>query len=397
VKITTRTTKICFRLSSAVLRFGVARSRNRAARLDKFRSDLAESNSVALVNRILMFAVFAAALVSVATAQQVPAPETAPAGQAPPPARLPRDGFPTGPAARILSFTADVTSIQPGQSVTLKWAVVNADRIMLDQGIGIVTARGTRSLTPKSTTTYKLMALGYGAAGNSAQSVTVTVAGTSPGASQPASEISSTQPIPRMPDGTPDLSGIYIAPFMSIRAVEKVKLKPGAEKFRVGTDFGFDLTEHCLPPGVPGTTEWPYPLQIVQKPGLVLILYEAEHLFRVIPTDGQPHPADLDPTWMGNSVGRWDGDTLVVDVTGFNDKGVVEEYRHTAAYHVVERYRRTAYDKLSYEATIEDSNVFAAPWKVAGTMTLHPEWQIQEYVCEENNHNYKELFDPHKN
>ena len=109
-----------------------------------------------------------------------------------------------------------------------------------------------------------------------------------------------------------------------------------------------------MPPGVPGTTSWPYPLQIVQKPGLVLILYEAEHLFRVIPTDGETHPVDLDPTWMGNSVGKWEGDTLVVDVTGFNDKGAVEEYRHTAAYHVIERYRRTAYDKLSYEATIED-------------------------------------------
>jgi hypothetical protein len=354
------------------------------------------------MNRILIFAVFAAALASQAAAQQAPAPTQqpeptqapAPPNQAPPPARLPGDGFPTGPAAKVLTFTAEVNSSKPGESVTLKWAVVNADKVTLDQGIGVVTARGSRTVTPKRTTTYKLTALGYGAAGNSSESVTVTVAGTS--AEPSASETPVTEAIPHMPDGTPDLSGIYIAPFMSIRAVEKVRLKSGAESFDVGADYAFDLTEHCLPPGVPGTTEWPYPLQIVQKPGLVLILYEAEHLFRVIPTDGQTHPADLDPTWMGNSVGKWEGDTLVVDVTGFNDKGAVEQYRHTAAYHVIERYRRTAYDKLSYEATIEDPNVFAAPWKVAGTMTLHPEWQIQEYVCEENNHNYKELFDPHK-
>lgn len=96
------------------------------------------------------------------------------------------------------------------------------------------------------------------------------------------------------------------------------------------------------------------------------------------------------------SVGKWEGDTLVVDVTGFNDKGAVREYRHTAAYHVIERYRRIAYDKISYEATIEDPNVFAKPWTEAGTLTLHPEWYIQEYICEENNHDYKQLFDRFK-
>jgi len=355
------------------------------------------------MTRFLIFAVFAIlivvpmALPSPEGAQQTPTPteQTVPSQTPPPPARLPRDGFPTGPAAKILSFTAAANAIQPGESVALKWAVLNADKITLDHGIGVVAARGSRIVSPNRTTTYKLTALGYGAAGNSTQSITVTVAGTSP---EPAeSQTASAEEIPHMPDGTPDLSGIYIAAFMSIRAVEKVQLKPGAERFKVGADYAFDLTEHCLPPGVPGTTEWPYPLQIVQKPGLVLILYEADHLFRAIPTDGEQHPADLDPTWMGNSVGKWDGDTLVVDVTGFNDKGGVEEYRHTSAYHVIERYRRTAYDKLSYEATIEDPNVFVAPWKVAGTLTLHPEWQIQEYVCEENNHNYKELFDPHKN
>jgi hypothetical protein len=333
-----------------------------------------------------------AGLASIVSAQE----SSAPVSQPPAPARLPRDGFPTGPAAKVLSFTAEPSSIQPGQSVTLKWAVINADRIMLDHEIGIITARGTRTVSPQRTTTYKLTALGYGTAGNASQSVTVTVAGTTPEPAEPASESLSTQPIPRMPDGTPDLSGVYIGGFKSLHATGPVTLKPGAESARVGEDYGFDQTEHCLPPGIPGTTGWPYPLQIVQKPGLVVILYEAEHLFRVIPTDGRAHPEDLDPTWMGNSVGRWDGDTLVVDVTGFNDKGAVEEYRHSAAYHVIERYRRTAYDQIAYEVTIDDPNVFAAPWKMAATLKLHPEWQIQEYVCEENNHNYKELFDPHK-
>jgi hypothetical protein len=224
----------------------------------------------------------------------------------------------------------------------------------------------------------------------------VTVAGTVAAKSVSDAVPLAAHPVPHMPDGTPDLSGIYIAAFQSIKPTGPITLKPGAEKFKVGTDYGFDLTTRCLPPGIPGTTEWPYPLQIVQKPGLVLILYESEHLFRVIPTDGRAHPSDLDPTWMGNSVGKWEGDTLVVDVTGFNDKGAVREYRHTAAYHVIERYRRIAYDKISYEATIEDANVFAKPWTEAGTLTLHPEWYIQEYICEENNHDYKQLFDRFK-
>jgi hypothetical protein len=96
---------------------------------------------------------------------------------------------------------------------------------------------------------------------------------------------------------------------------------------------------------------------------------------------------------MGNSVGHWEGETLVVDVIGVNDKVTVGEYRHTTAYHVVERFQRVSYDTLKYSATIDDPNVFAQPWTEVGTFTLHPEWEIQEYVCEENNHDYKQLFD----
>ena len=346
-----------------------------------------------LAIQLLAGILFAAALAPAIAAQQEGPP---PPNGGLPPDRLPRDGFPVGPPAKVLSFTADSTAIKPGQPATLRWIVVNADKITLDQGIGAVAARGSRLVTPKATTTYHLTAFGYGDAGNSAQSVTITVAGTSAGPDIRA-ESPSAQEIPRAADGHPDLSGIYIAPYTSIHPITPVRLKPGKESFRVGSDFAFSMTEHCLPPGVPGITEWPYPFQIVQKPGLVVILYEGDHFFRVIPTDDSTHPDDLDPTWMGNSVGHWDGDTLVVDVTGFNDKGGLEDFRHTTALHVIERYRRTAYDRISYQATIEDPNVFAAPWTIAGTLNLHPEWQIQEYVCEDNNKDYKELFDPHKN
>ncbi len=204
------------------------------------------------------------------------------------------------------------------------------------------------------------------------------------------------RPVPRTPDGKPDLSGIYVAPFHALKPIGKITLKPGAEKYKVGPDYSFSLGEHCLPRGVPDTINEPYPIQIVQTPNLVVILYEAGELFRVIPTDGRPHPKDLDPTWMGNSVGHWEGDTLVVDVVGVNDKVSVGEYRHTTAYHVVERFERPSYDTLKYSATIEDPNVFAAPWTEASTLTLHPEWDIQEYICDENNHDYQKLFERYK-
>lgn len=304
----------------------------------------------------------------------------------------PPAGVPLGPKATVLNFTATPDSVQPGQSVTLSWVVVNADRISIDPAIGIVTTRGSLKVMPRQTTAYTISAVGRGGADK--KSVTVTVAGTkaAPESNETPGQYLESKPIPQL-DGHPDLSGVYIAGFdVHPDPTTPAVLKPGAEKYKVGEDYGFSLTERCLPPGVPGTTQWPYPLQIVQTPNQVVILYEAEHLFRVIPTDGRPHPSDLDPTWMGNSVGHWDGDTLVVDVTGFNDKGYVDVYRHTTAYHVIERYRRTAYDSVSYEAIIEDPNVFAKPWKMIGILHLHPEWQIQEYICEENNHNYDSLF-----
>ena len=331
--------------------------------------------------------VLAVALASGAAGQQAPAQ--------PPPSR---DGFPAGPHAQILSFTASPNSIQPGQSVTLQWAVINADRILLDRGIGIVAARDSRTVTPSVTTTYTLTAAPYRGATGDTKSVTVTVAGTTPAPddSAAASAALESKPVPRMPDGKPDLNGVYIAPFHSVRPIDQITLKSGAEKYHVGPEYTFSLGEQCLPRGVPDTINEPYPIQIVQNSFEVVILYEAGEYFRVIPTDGRPHPKDLDPTWMGNSVGHWEGDTLVVDVTGVNDKVSVGEYRHTTAYHVVERFQRVSYDTLKYSATIDDPNVFAAPWTEAGTFTLHPEWDIQEYICNENNHDYKKLFEQYK-
>lgn len=297
-------------------------------------------------------------------------------------------GFPMGPSGHVDSFTASPAVIQPGQSSWLTWAAVNSDDTSIDQCVGIVPTRGMKMVTPQATTTYTFKVGGRG--GNDRRSVTVTVAGTTPIPPEEGNKGCPAETIPQM-DGHPDLSGVYIGGF-GVGMQSNPILKPGAEKYRIvenPNDLGQGVL--CVPPGVPAATMQPYPLQIIQKPHLVVILYEAYNLFRVIPLD-VPHPPDLDPTWMGNSVGHWEGNTLVVDVTGFNDKTEIGEFHHTTAYHVVERYTRASYDTVTYTATIDDPNVFAAPFTYGGPLHLHPEWQIQEYVCEENNQNYQDLL-----
>ncbi|MEP6961722.1 MAG: hypothetical protein ABI995_06580, partial [Acidobacteriota bacterium] len=112
------------------------------------------------------------------------------------------------------------------------------------------------------------------------------------------------------------------------------------------------------------------------------------------PNNVAEHPVDPDPTWMGNSIARWEGDTLVVDIVGFNDKTELPGgFRHTESLHVVERFTRTDSDNLDYVATIEDSNVFAEPWKIERGFPLRPDLQtVSEFVCE-NNRDYTPFFE----
>ena len=320
--------------------------------------------------------------------------------QAPPPAGFPGVA-PEAPPARIVSFTADRESIAAGESVTLRWEAINAYAIELDPGFGAVATRGTRAIEPGATTTYTLNVTGP--AGVISESVTVRVSGalsdtrgatsdTAAAAAGTAAGARTDDPsIPRLSSGRPDLSGVWLGG-RDIRQVGQVVLGPGAESFRIpadATDLGQGAL--CLPPGVPAATSMPYPLQIVQRDDVVVILYEAYNLFRIVNV-GVPHPEDLDPTWMGHSVASWDGDTLVIDVSAFNDKTRIAGHAHTEAMHVVERYTRTGLDTIRYEATVEDPNVFAEPLRYEGVLARHPEWEIGEYVCAENNKDYAELF-----
>jgi hypothetical protein len=217
--------------------------------------------------------------------------------------------------------------------------------------------------------------------------------------------------IPRAADGKPDLSGIWITGALALiigdeeaKAIaqadvaagrkplvrEAPSYKPDAEAKRQyylsrrGID---DPMARCFISGVPRITTRPLPFQIVQMRGQVIILYEAHHAFRIIPTDGRPHPDDIEPSFNGDSVAHWEGDTLVVDVVGFNEKtwlagvGTI----HSEKLHVTERYTRDTYGTILYDVTVEDPEVLTKPWHEHEIFRLRPNERLREYECIENN------------
>jgi hypothetical protein len=226
------------------------------------------------------------------------------------------------------------------------------------------------------------------------------------------------KPVPRTADGKADLSGIWIATGAlmlmegeeAVRAVQEADkavgrrpvrrepppYKPEAEARRQyylsrrGIDDPMAL---CLMSGVPRITGRPLPFEIVQLPNRVIILYEVHHAFRIIPTDGRPHPDDIDPSYLGDSVGRWDGDTLVVDVAGFNDRtwlagtGTI----HSGKLRVTERYTRDTHDTIVYDVTMEDPEVFTKPWHTQEILRLRPNERIREYECIEDNEDLQRI------
>ncbi len=148
-----------------------------------------------------------------------------------------------------------------------------------------------------------------------------------------------------------------------------------------------DPTGRCLPAGIPRSVMLGlFPQQFVQTTTQVVILYEYQNAFRVIPFAAR-HSEDLLPSYMGDSVAHWDGDTLVVDVTGFNEITWLAGTGtfHSDALHVVERYTRVSKDRIDYEVTMEDPNVLTKPWKLQSSLMLREGTRLQEYICAENN------------
>ena len=246
--------------------------------------------------------------------------------------------------------------------------------------------------------------------------IVVALLAVGPAAAQPAASPAGAKalakPVPKAANGKPDLSGIWVATgalllfegeqaFAAAQAADKAAgraapppepppYKPDADAKRQyylarrGID---DPMGRCLLTGVPRIQYRPLPFEIVQLPNRTIILYEIHHAFRIIPTDGTPHPSDLEPSYLGDSVGRWDGDTFVVDVTAFNTNTWLSGVGtiHSDQLRVTERYTRDSFDTIRYEVTMEDPVVFTKPWHMYEVFRLRPSERIREYECIENN------------
>jgi len=221
-------------------------------------------------------------------------------------------------------------------------------------------------------------------------------------AAQAPSKPDAPKPAPRHTNGRIDINGLWQGggPIGNIADGlpngETIPLLPEARRVLESRQSKDDPQASCLPSGVPRIA--PYPWRIVETPTHIFFLFEANiHSYRQIFMDGRPHPRDPDPTWYGHSVGRWDGDTLVVDTVGFNDRFWFDfkGHPHTERLHIVERYTRTSASTLVNEITIDDPGAYARPFTVRFTAELAPAGdELMEYICAENNQDVPHLIGP---
>ena len=229
-------------------------------------------------------------------------------------------------------------------------------------------------------------------------------------ASEAPQQAANAQDIRRTPDGKPDFTGVWAGPGFrhtgkdtdsaTVRLYTDAKMasiKPEGESLfhraHTGNVRIDDPTAICLPNGLTRQIPSPYAQQFIQTPNQLVILYEYMHFFRVIPfgAPNRPHAADIEPTYMGDSLAWWDGDTLVIDTVGLN-RWMLDAYHpddggsrwHSDQAHVVERIKLTDRLNASYDVTIDDPAIFTAPWVENWSMQMKPTWKIFEFVCDDN-------------
>jgi len=193
----------------------------------------------------------------------------------------------------------------------------------------------------------------------------------------------------RHPDGGPsnNFLGDFKRPDPPMTPWAEKQFKAIKSSYEGPAGYLNDLVFQCFPPGVPRiyAVDLQGVMQIVQIPGQIMQIFEFDHWVRHIYTDGREHKTDLGPAWMGDSIGKWDGDTLVVDSVGFSDKTRLDKmgHPHSEALHVVERFRRISYDNLQLDITIEDPKACTKPWGGGLSFTFEPDWDPGEYVCQD--------------
>jgi hypothetical protein len=215
-------------------------------------------------------------------------------------------------------------------------------------------------------------------------------------------------PAPKLSDGRPDISGIWkpvSRQFISIVSLDTgssgfesgdLPFQPWAKKLfdqRRATESIDDPTGNCIPGGVPRSDAVPYPFKIVNADKMVIIMYEAVHSYRQIFTDGRELPRDPNPTWMGYSIGRWEGADFIAQTSGFNDHGWIDNDGRPAtdAERVTERFHRKDFGHMDTVITVDDPKAYTHPWTVTESFNFLPDTELLEYVCNENNKDLKHL------
>ncbi len=201
------------------------------------------------------------------------------------------------------------------------------------------------------------------------------------------------EPTPRTPNGKVDFSGIWEPDrnFIydindALKPGETLPIQPWALKVTIERLSKDDPEANCLPTGVP--RQAPYPWRILQTATHMFFLFEGNiHSYRQIFLDGRKAPVDPDPTWYGHSFGRWEGDTMVIETVGFNDRFWFDfaGHPHTEKLRTTERFRRPNFNTLEYEVTIDDPGAYTKPFTLYGRHDYSANTELMEYICNENN------------